>query len=359
MYELVQSFFIIIMAEMGDKTQILAMAFAVKYSLSKVLLGVFLGSALNHGLAALLGVYLTQLIPIDIIRLIAALAFIGFGLWTLQIDASEEEEQTSNRFGAVLTVASAFALGEFGDKTQLAVITLSTQAHYPFLVLIGSVSGMVVTSGLGVFVGSRLGKKVPEITLKLVSSVIFITFGLLALRDTVPPQYMTLPITSGFMVILVCMILTMINRIRTQASEDTPFKKAAGELYLNTEKLQASLSRICQENHQCAVCDTGKCTIIFLQNRLYEAQEKEQFLVDKEWEPPLCTKKGYPLYGLKESLIETINICLECPNHRNNCVGNQTRKTLEILYFGKHIPFNGSKEEYYGEIVSVEPHFFH
>lgn len=107
--ELIQAFFFIFMAEMGDKTQLMAMAFATKYSLSKVLLGVALGSFLNHGLAALLGTYLTLFIPLDTIGLLAAFAFIFFGLWALKVNGDDgEENELHSRFGPVIMVASAF-----------------------------------------------------------------------------------------------------------------------------------------------------------------------------------------------------------------------------------------------------------
>ncbi|MCC5911770.1 MAG: TMEM165/GDT1 family protein [Clostridiaceae bacterium] len=357
-YELIQAFFFIIMAEMGDKTQMLAMAFATKYSLRKVLLGVLLGSALNHGLAAVLGSYLTYFIPISTIQLLAACAFIGFGIWSLKID-DEEEDGPSYRFGPVLTVAAAFFMGEMGDKTQLTVITLSSQANYPLFILIGTVAGMIVTSALGVFVGSKLGRKIPEVGLKLISSFVFIMFGLVGLRETVPVEYTTLPMVTGFLVALIGIILWMLRNILNRPTlEDTPYKRAASELYLNTQRVQEALLKVYQENTACSGCDRNQCTMLCLNDRLAEAQRKEKFIIEREWDIPLCKDKLCDSTNVKESLIETINTCLECPAHEKNCVGNQTRKTLEKLYFGKSIPFNGNRQEYYAHIKKIDPQFW-
>ena len=170
--EFIKSLFLIFMAEMGDKTQILAMAFATQFKIPEVLLGVFIGSLLNHGIAVGVGACISTIIPIRTIQIIAGVLFIGFALWTL---AEEEEEENHKRkkFGPVITVAIAFFIGELGDKTQLAAITLSSTANFPIFVLMGTVTGMVFTSTLGIFVGSKIGCKVSKLTMKIISSAVF------------------------------------------------------------------------------------------------------------------------------------------------------------------------------------------
>jgi putative Ca2+/H+ antiporter (TMEM165/GDT1 family) len=116
---MLKAFMLIFVAEMGDKTQILAMAFATKYPVKKVLLGIFIGAFLNHGLAVLFGSYLSQIIPISSLQIIAGFAFVGFALWTLYSDDEEEEETKKYKLGPIFTVSLAFFLGELGDKTQL------------------------------------------------------------------------------------------------------------------------------------------------------------------------------------------------------------------------------------------------
>lgn len=169
----------VILAEMGDKSQLLAMAFATKYKVSKVLTGIFIASVLNHGLAVAAGNYITRLGQgIEVwIQAIASLSFIVFGLWSLKGEKDESEEQRSTRFGAVATVAIATFFGEFGDKTQLTAMALATRFGTPFWVLAGTVSGMVLADCIGIVVGVIMCRKIPRRAIKLVSAGVFILFG--------------------------------------------------------------------------------------------------------------------------------------------------------------------------------------
>jgi len=171
----------VVLAEMGDKTQLLAMAFAAKYKAGKVLLGVFLATVLNHALAVAAGNLITQLDGVQIwIQGIASLSFILFGLWTIRGDKLEGEENRTTRFGAVATVAFAFFLAEMGDKTQLTTIALATQfPTSPVWILAGTTLGMLVADGIGIIVGVVMCRKIPERTVKLISAGVFIFFGLL------------------------------------------------------------------------------------------------------------------------------------------------------------------------------------
>ena len=136
----------VVLAEMGDKTQLLAMAFASKYKASKVLIGVFLATVFNHGLAVAAGNYLTRFGSAQIwIQGIAALSFIFFGLWTIRGDKLEGEENRATKFGAIGTVAVAFFLAEMGDKTQLATIAIATKfPANPVGILMGTTMGMLI-----------------------------------------------------------------------------------------------------------------------------------------------------------------------------------------------------------------------
>src|SRR5690554_2998779 len=158
--EMIKAFFLIFIAEMGDKTQILAMAFATRFPVRKVLLGIGLGALLNHGLAVALGSSLSRVVPLSTIQIIAGAAFIGFALWTLKPENGEEEKEPRMQFGPTATVALAFFIGELGDKTQLTAITLAADARYPLLILGGTVSGMIATGALGIFIGKKLGEKI-------------------------------------------------------------------------------------------------------------------------------------------------------------------------------------------------------
>ncbi|MCX5693172.1 MAG: TMEM165/GDT1 family protein [Candidatus Omnitrophica bacterium] len=174
----IASFMFVVLAEMGDKTQLLAMAFATRYSAYKVLLAVFLATLINHGLAVAAGRFLTTIIPIDIISFVAALSFIIFGLWTIRGDKLEGEDKKESRFGPIVTVGIAFFLAEMGDKTQLATISLAVKYQSMINVLIGTTLGMVVADTIGIIIGIVMRKRIPEKIIKWVSAIVFVLFGL-------------------------------------------------------------------------------------------------------------------------------------------------------------------------------------
>ena len=174
----VASFLFVLLAEMGDKTQLLAMAFAAKYSAHKVLIAVFIATLLNHGLAVLTGRFLTIVIPMEAISFIAALSFIIFGLWTLRGDKLESEGRKGSRFGPIVTVAIAFFLAEMGDKTQLATVSLAVKYQNMFGVLMGTTLAMVTADAIGIVVGIIMRKHIPQTLVKWVSAIVFILFGL-------------------------------------------------------------------------------------------------------------------------------------------------------------------------------------
>lgn len=173
----IASLVFVVLAEMGDKTQLLAMAFATRYSASKVLIAVFLATILNHSFAVAAGRFLTVIIPMNVISLLAALSFIIFGLWTLHGDKLAGEDKKESRFGPILTVGIAFFLAEMGDKTQLATISLAVQYRNAFGVLMGTTLGMIVADAFGIIVGIVLRKHIPDKIIKGISAAIFILFG--------------------------------------------------------------------------------------------------------------------------------------------------------------------------------------
>ncbi|HWI62694.1 MAG TPA: TMEM165/GDT1 family protein [Symbiobacteriaceae bacterium] len=174
----------VVMAEMGDKTQLLAMTFAAKYPARQVLLGVFLGALLNHGMAVGLGAYLGEIIPLGLLGLLAGILFLVFGLLALRVEKEEDEEPQAAKFGPVATVALSFFLGEMGDKTQLTTLTMAVQHKGALLVLAGAVSGMMIANSPGILVGDKLLRKVSPRTLRLLSSIVFVGFGLSQLYES-------------------------------------------------------------------------------------------------------------------------------------------------------------------------------
>jgi Ca2+/H+ antiporter, TMEM165/GDT1 family len=189
----------VVLAEMGDKTQLLAMAFASRYEWQTVMWGVFVATLLNHLLAVLAGNYLTRLIPLSYIQIAAAASFILFGLWTLRGDVLEGEDKRFN-YSPFWTVAVAFFFAEMGDKTQLATVALATQYQSIFAVWLGTTSGMLVADAIGIIVGIVLGKRIPERFIKWFAAIIFIGFGIMGLYQTLPRYLLIFPIIAGFVV---------------------------------------------------------------------------------------------------------------------------------------------------------------
>jgi len=169
----------VVLAEMGDKTQLLAMAFATKFPAWKVLVGVFIATVLNHALAVALGSYITSFSGLSSwISAAAYLSFLFFGLWTIRGEELEGEENRKTRYGIIATVAIAFFIAELGDKTQLATIALAAQ--YPqnsIQVLMGTTTGMLIADAIGIIIGVVLHKQLPERMVKYVASGAFILFG--------------------------------------------------------------------------------------------------------------------------------------------------------------------------------------
>ncbi|NMI00767.1 TMEM165/GDT1 family protein [Pseudonocardia acidicola] len=179
------SFGVIFVAELGDKSQLMALTFATRYRALPVLVGITIATAVVHAVSVAVGYGLGAALPTGWIALIAAVAFLGFGAWTLRGDSltdSEQEKAEKSTRSAVVAASMAFFLAELGDKTMLATITLATQ-HGWFGVWLGSTVGMVVADALAIVVGRQLGRHLPERAIALCAATLFFVFGVWLLAD--------------------------------------------------------------------------------------------------------------------------------------------------------------------------------
>lgn len=183
MGEFFKALLFVVVAEMGDKTQLLAMAMASKYKVKEVMTGVLIATILNHALAVALGSYLSSVIPMDIVKIVAAVSFLIFGFWTLRGDKIDEEGKKKNKFGPVVTVAIAFFLAEMGDKTQLMTIAIAAESSMPLFVLMGTTVGMLISDGIGILGGAWMCKHIPEKYIKWGAGIIFIIFGTITMFE--------------------------------------------------------------------------------------------------------------------------------------------------------------------------------
>jgi Ca2+/H+ antiporter, TMEM165/GDT1 family len=203
LYAFLVATILITLAELGDKTQLLALVLATRYKAWQVLLGIFGATLLIHLFSTIAGAAVGSLIPAAVLTWVSGLLFVGFGAWTLRGDSVDEHAaEKPSRFGPIMTTAIAFFLAELGDKTQIMTMTIAadpgaslrtfggfasgwlptapaTTGGLPVLfgVWMGSTLGMVIADGLAIIVGSVLGKTLPEKLITRISGVVFILFG--------------------------------------------------------------------------------------------------------------------------------------------------------------------------------------
>ncbi|OPY57856.1 MAG: hypothetical protein A4E55_01335 [Pelotomaculum sp. PtaU1.Bin035] len=193
----------VVLAEMGDKTQLLAMAFATRFPARAVLSGVFIATLLNHALAVAIGTYMGTSFNINTIQIVAAGSFVLFGLWTINGDSLHGEEKRRAVLGPVATVGLGFFFAEMGDKTQLATVALAAKYNSPVATLAGTTAGMLIADAFGIYIGVVAGKRIPEKLIKWISAFIFISFGYIGLYTSVPGEFITLPYIMGLVVLTV------------------------------------------------------------------------------------------------------------------------------------------------------------
>ncbi|MEU4379936.1 TMEM165/GDT1 family protein [Micromonospora echinofusca] len=184
---LVVSFGVIFVAELGDKSQLMALTFATRFKTVPVLIGITIATAVVHLASVAIGYGLGATLPTEWISLVAGVAFLGFGAWTLRGDSlTEEEKRKAEKTGksAIVAVSVAFFLAELGDKTMLATITLATQYGW-FGTWLGSTIGMVAADALAILVGRMLGRRLPEKTIKYGAAVLFAICGLWLILEAV------------------------------------------------------------------------------------------------------------------------------------------------------------------------------
>ncbi len=187
---LLLSFAVIFVAELGDKSQLMAMMFALRYRWWVVLSAILAATTAVHILSVAIGHYLGAALPTHLLGLIAGVMFVFFGLWTLRGDSLTDQEASRAQRAtapAFFVVTSAFMLAELGDKTMLATITLAADNNW-LGVWIGSTIGMVAADALAILVGAVAGKHLPERLIQVVAAALFGVFGIFMVIDNLRPS---------------------------------------------------------------------------------------------------------------------------------------------------------------------------
>lgn len=171
---------VVALAEIGDKTQLLAFILAARFKKPlPIIAGILCATIVNHGLAGALGAWITSAVSPEVLRWVLGASFIGMAVWTMIPDQVEEDEmRTAQRFGVFGATLITFFLAEMGDKTQIATVAMAAHYASPVLVVIGTTLGMLIADVPAVFVGDRLANKIP---MKLVHSIAAGVFALLGI----------------------------------------------------------------------------------------------------------------------------------------------------------------------------------
>jgi len=169
---------VVALAEIGDKTQLLAFILAARFKKPlPIIAGILCATLVNHGLAGALGAWITSAVSPGVLRWVLGASFIGMAIWTLIPDKIEEEEtRVAGKLGVFGATLVTFFLAEMGDKTQIATVAMAAHYANPLLVVIGTTLGMLIADVPAVFVGDRLANKIP---MKLVHSIAAAIFALL------------------------------------------------------------------------------------------------------------------------------------------------------------------------------------
>lgn len=174
---------VVALAEIGDKTQLLAFILAARFKKPlPIILGILVATIVNHGLAGALGAWITSVLKPEVLLWVLGLSFIGMAIWTLIPDKIEEEEtRVAGRLGVFGATLVTFFLAEMGDKTQIATVAMAAHYSAPLLVVIGTTLGMLIADVPAVFVGDRLANKIPMKLVHSIAAGIFFALGVATL----------------------------------------------------------------------------------------------------------------------------------------------------------------------------------
>lgn len=182
MQEFLISTSVVALAEMGDKTQLLALLLAARFRKPvPILIAILLATTINHGLSAVLGQWLTTVLNPTVMVWVLAIGFIGMALWMLIPDKLDDETDSINkwqRFGVFGATFILFFLAEIGDKTQIATVALAARFDSVFWVMLGTIVGMMIANAPAVFIGNKMADRLPISLIHKIGAAIFLIVGI-------------------------------------------------------------------------------------------------------------------------------------------------------------------------------------
>lgn len=188
MEALLVSIGVVALAEIGDKTQLLAFVLAARFKKpAPIILGILTATIVNHGLAGALGAWITSAVSPGILRWVLGFSFIGMAIWIMIPDKMDEEETAAaKKFGVFGATLITFFFAEMGDKTQIATIAMAAHYGTPLLVVIGTTLGMLIADVPAVFVGDKLASKIPMKLVHTIAAIVFAALGIATLLGAGP-----------------------------------------------------------------------------------------------------------------------------------------------------------------------------
>lgn len=174
---------VVALAEIGDKTQLLAFILAARFKKPvPIILGILVATLINHGLAGALGAWIISVLQPELLRWLLGLSFIAMAIWTLIPDKIEEDEtRIGTKYGVFGATLVSFFLAEMGDKTQVATVAMAAHYAAPLMVVLGTTLGMLIADVPAVFIGDKLAKRIPMKLVHSIAAAIFAALGLATL----------------------------------------------------------------------------------------------------------------------------------------------------------------------------------
>ena len=205
---------VVFLAELGDKTQLVCMAFVARFGVWKVLAAVSAAVVVNTGLAVVLGEGLSRIVPFSTLQIVAGVGFLGFGLWSLRSEEEDENCPDPNRKkgSPFWTVFFTFFVAELGDKTQLVTLGLAAKQGLPLITWLGASTGLIGAQALGIFMSGFIAKHVPPRALQLGAAAIFFVFGTLSLYQNLPSHFISPVAILVYLLVLSSLAYLMIRK---------------------------------------------------------------------------------------------------------------------------------------------------
>ena len=173
---------LVALAEIGDRTQLLAFLLAARYKTpAPIILAILLATLANHGFAGLIGTWLTSVMTPETLRWVLGISFLAMAAWMLKPDEIDETKSVATRFGVFGTTFVTFFIAEIGDKTQIATVALAAQYQNLFWVVVGTTLGMMIANVPAVYAGDKLAHKLPVSLIHKIAAALFALLGIATL----------------------------------------------------------------------------------------------------------------------------------------------------------------------------------